>query len=90
MNFLDLNKDGKSDSKDLQIWSALLLLICGVVLLFLGFFSTPMGEIHSSVITTAAELFTFSGVLLGIDYHYSHLLHKTLANLQKEKEEETT
>nr|DAN16468.1 MAG TPA: Neurensin [Caudoviricetes sp.]DAS64139.1 MAG TPA: Neurensin [Caudoviricetes sp.]DAX54336.1 MAG TPA: Neurensin [Caudoviricetes sp.] len=90
MNFLDLNADGKTDSKDLQIWSALLLMVGGVVLLFLGFFSTPKGEIHGSVITTAAELFTFSGVLLGIDYHYSHLLHKTIADMQKKEEEEQT
>lgn len=90
MNFLDLNNDGKTDSKDLQIWLAILLLIAGVILLFLGFFSSPLGVIHFSVMSTSGELFTFASVLLGLDYHYSHLLHKTLANLQKEKEEETT
>nr|DAJ37872.1 MAG TPA: Neurensin [Caudoviricetes sp.] len=87
MNFLDLNQDGKSDAKDLQIWLAILLLIAGVVLLFLGFFTNPLGVIHFSVMSTSGELFTFASVLLGLDYHYSHLLHKTLANLQKEKEE---
>ena len=46
MNFLDLNNDGKTDSKDLQIWLAILLLIAGIVLLFLGFFTNPLGVIH--------------------------------------------
>lgn len=87
MNFLDLNKDGKSDAKDLQIWLAILLLIAGVVLLFLGFFTNPIGVIHFSVLSTSGELFTFASVLLGLDYHYSHLLAKTIANLQKEKDE---
>lgn len=90
MNFLDLNADGKTDSKDLQIWSALLLMVGGVVLLFLGFFSTPKGEIHFSVMSTSGELFTFASVLLGLDYHYSHLLHKTIADMQKKEEEEQT
>lgn len=88
MNFLDLNNDGKADIKDIQIWIAIVLLIAGVILLFLGFFSSPLGIIHYSVITTSGELFTFASVLLGIDYHYSHLLQKTIADMQKKKEEE--
>lgn len=88
MNFLDLNNDGKRDTKDLQIWSALLLMIGGVVLLFLGFFTQPQGEIHYSVATSAAELFTFSGILLGLDIRYRHLLQQTIADMQKKKEEE--
>ena len=88
MNFLDLNNDGKADTKDLQIWIGIVLLIAGVILLFLGFLSSPLGIIHYSVITTSGELFTFASVLLGIDYHYSHLLQKTIADMQKKKEEE--
>lgn len=88
MNFLDLNNDGKTDSKDLQIWLAILLLIAGIVLLFLGFFANPIGIIHFSVLSTSGELFTFASVLLGLDYHYSHLLQKTIASMQQKKEEE--
>ena len=87
MNFLDLNNDGKRDTKDGQIWIGIALLIAGVTLLFIGFFSSPLGIIHYSVITTSGELFTFASVLLGIDYHYSHLLQKTIADMQKNKEE---
>lgn len=90
MNFLDLNNDGRADSKDLQIWLAILLLIAGVVLLFLGFFTNPLGVIHFSVMSTSGELFTFASVLLGLDYHYSHLLQKTIASMQQKKEEEQT
>ena len=78
-NILDLNSDGKADAKDLQIWLAVILALSGVVLLFLA---SPMGEIHASVITTAGELFTFCGVLLGIDHHYRHLLSKTLSEMK--------
>lgn len=88
MNFLDLNADGKADSKDLQIWLAVLLLISGLALLFLSFFTNPLGIISFSVMSTSGELFTFASVLLGLDYHYSHLLQKTIATMQKKEEEE--
>lgn len=89
MNFLDLNADGKTDSKDLQIWAAILLLIAGVVLIFLGFFSPPnIGQIHTSVITTSGELFTFASCLMGLNLHYNNLLQKTIATMQKKEEEE--
>lgn len=89
MNFLDLNADGKTDSKDLQIWAAILLLISGVVLIFLGFFSPPIiGQIHTSVITTSGELFTFASCLMGLNLHYHNLLQKTIATMQKKEEEE--
>lgn len=89
MNFLDLNADGKTDSKDLQIWAAILLLISGVVLIFLGFFSPPIiGQIHTSVITTSGELFTFASCLMGLNLHYHSLLQKTIASMQNEKKEE--
>ena len=88
MNFLDLNNDGKADTKDLQLWIAIVLLIAGVTLLFLSFFTNPLGVIHFSVLSSSGELFTFASVLLGIDYHYSHLLQKTIADMQKKEEEE--
>lgn len=89
MNFLDLNADGKTDSKDLQVWAAILLLISGVVLIFLGFFSPPIiGQIHTSVITTSGELFTFASCLMGLNLHYKNLLQKTIATMQKKEEEE--
>lgn len=89
MNFLDLNADGKTDSKDLQIWAAILLLISGVVLIFLGFFSPPIiGQIHTSVMYSSGELFTFASCLMGLNLHFHNLLQKTIATMQKKEEEE--
>ena len=89
MNFLDLNNNGRADSKDLQIWAAILLLISGVVLIFLGFFSPPIiGQIHQSVMYCSGELFTFASCLMGINLHFQNLLQKTIASMQQKKEEE--
>lgn len=54
----------------LQLWLGFFLAIFGVVLLTASFFVPPMGIIHSSVLAAIGEVFTFSGALIGIDYHY--------------------
>lgn len=89
MNFLDLNKDNKFDERDIQRWSAILLLISGVVLIFLGFFSPPIiGQIHTSVMYSSGELFTFASGLMGLNLHFHSQLQKAIASMQQKKEEE--
>lgn len=54
----------------LQLIIAATLAVSGLILLFVGLFIPPMGEIHSSVLIAYGEVSTFSGSLLGVDYHY--------------------
>ncbi|MBR5573814.1 MAG: hypothetical protein IKW35_04900 [Paludibacteraceae bacterium] len=44
----------------------------GCALLACGFLAHPMGEIHHSVLIAFGEILTFSGSLIGIDYHYRY------------------
>lgn len=61
----------KEDTKrTIEFWFALLLVVAGLVLLFLGFYAVPIGEISASVLTAYGETATFAGSLLGIDYTY--------------------
>lgn len=53
-----------------QLIGAWSLVLVGSILLFLGFFSDPTGEIHPSVLTAFGEILTFAGAILGIDYRY--------------------
>ena len=55
---------------DLQLISAFVLSIGGLVLLFCGIFIDPQGEIHSSLLVAFGETATFAGALFGIDYVY--------------------
>jgi hypothetical protein len=41
-------------------------------LLACGFACPPAGEIHHSVLIAFGEILTFSGSLIGIDYHYRY------------------
>ena len=56
--------------KKLQLYLAVLLATFGMTLMVASFFVPPMGVIDSSVLVASGEVFTFSGSLLGIDYHY--------------------
>lgn len=69
----------------------------GAILTFLGFFVSPVGEIHSSVLTSLGIFLTFSGSLIGISAVYSNELHtfktevqRTIDEKHKNKEKENT
>lgn len=55
---------------DIQLVTAAVLSVGGIVLLFIGTFIAPQGEIHESLLVGFGEVATFSGALFGIDYVY--------------------
>ena len=48
----------------------MLLTAAGILLLFFGFWTAPLGEIHNSVLVAFGETATFAGALFGVDYKY--------------------
>ncbi len=54
----------------IQLITAAILAIGGLVLLFCGVYIAPQGEIHESLLVGFGEIATFSGALMGIDYTY--------------------
>ena len=54
----------------IQLITAAILAIGGLVLLFCGVDITPQGEIHESLLVGFGEVATFAGALFGIDYTY--------------------
>ena len=54
----------------IQLITAAILAIGGLVLLFCGVYSAPQGEIHESLLVGFGEVATFAGALFGIDYTY--------------------
>lgn len=74
----------------IQLWLGVFLAIVGVVLIFLGFFSEPLAEIHNSVLIAFGEVSTFSGALIGVDYKYSYQKwrDRKLNNFNEEEDDE--
>ena len=57
---------------DIQLITAAVLAIAGLILLFCGLYIDPKGEIHETVLVAYGEILTFAGSLMGIDYHYKN------------------
>lgn len=55
---------------NIQLALGILLVVAGLVLLFLGFYAVPIGEITNSVLVAYGEVSTFAGALIGVDYSY--------------------
>lgn len=55
---------------NLQLLTAILLTLSGIVLLFCGFWVNPIGKIDNSVLIAFGEVCTFAGALFGVDYSY--------------------
>ena len=54
----------------IQLITAAILAVGGLVLLFCVVYITPQGEIHESLLVGFGEVATFAGALFGIDYTY--------------------
>ena len=57
---------------NIQLLTAAVLSIGGLVLLFCGVFIEPHGQIHESLLIGFGEVATFAGALFGIDYTYKY------------------
>lgn len=54
----------------IQIIVAIILVVFGIILLIIAFIVPPAGVIDPTVLTAYGETLTFSGSLIGLDYHY--------------------
>lgn len=59
-----------------QLAAAVFLTVSGMVLIFSGFWVSPRGEIHNSVLVAFGEVSTFAGALFGVDYRYQVRIFK--------------
>ena len=57
---------------NIQLITAAVLAIGGLVLLFCGVYIAPQGEIHESLLVGFGEVATFAGALFRIDYTYKY------------------
>ena len=58
--------------RKIQLITAIVMCLFGGTLLVAGFVAPPVGEIHHSLLIAFGEILTFSGSLIGIDYHYRY------------------
>lgn len=63
----ELNENMKAN---LQLITAVVLSLGGLIMLFCGIYIDPQGQIHETLLVAFGETATFAGALFGIDYVY--------------------
>lgn len=61
-----------------RFWVGCILILVGVVLVFLGFYAKPIGEISGSVLGGTGEFLTLGGSLIGADAYVEYRIKKLL------------
>lgn len=77
----------KKTKVNLQLISAILLIIVGCGLLIAGFIVAPLGIIDGSVLTAFGETSTFAGALFGIDYTYKYKMRASQNSSENSEKE---
>ena len=72
----------KSNVKE---WSALLLIVAGIALVFVGMLVEPQGQIHESVIYIFAQILIYCGSIFGIDMYIKKSIKE---HINKKEDEE--
>lgn len=63
---------------------AVVTMLAGLALLFIGLYIPPEGEIHGSVLTAFGSICIFVASLLGISLHYANELDKFKNTVQEQ------
>lgn len=63
---------------------AVITMLSGITLLFIGLFIPPEGEIHGSVLTAFGSVCIFVASLLGISLHYENQLDSFKSDVRKQ------
>ena len=71
-----MKKDQTRTKLNIQLALGVILVIAGLVLLFCGFYTHPIGDITNNVLVAYGECSTFAGALIGVDYSYKYRVFK--------------
>ena len=84
----------KQNKESLQVWTAVVMLAVGTLLVIAGFIVPPTGEVHDSVLWFFGECLIYAGSIFGISIYVSGKIHNIRRELnlpdennKREKEE---
>ena len=78
----------RETKEDIQIWSALGMLIAGVSLSVAGFLVEPLGIIHDSVLWFFAQCLTYAGSIFGVYIYVNGCVHNALKDFTERNKED--
>lgn len=77
----------KETKEDVQIWSAIGMLLAGVGLSIAGFIVPPVGQIHDSVLWFFAQCLIYAGSIFGIGIYINGKFNNLISNMTQKKED---
>lgn len=75
----------RETKEDIQVWTAVGMLIAGVSLSVAGFLVEPLGIIHDSVLWFFAQCLIYAGSIFGVYIYVNGRIHNALKDFTKEQ-----
>lgn len=76
----------RETKEDIQVWTAVGMLIAGVGLSVAGFLVTPLGIIHDSVLWFFAQSLIYAGSIFGVSIYVTSKVNKAITNFKQREE----
>lgn len=74
----------RETKEDIQVWTAVGMLIAGVTMSFTGFFVEPLGIIHDSVLWFFAQCLVYAGSIFGVYIYVNGRVQNVLKDFMNE------
>ena len=78
----------RETKEDIQVWTAVGMLITGVAMSFIGFFVEPLGIIHDSVLWFFAQCLVYAGSIFGVYIYVNGRVHNALKDFTERNKED--
>lgn len=78
----------KETKEEVQIWTAVCMLMSGVGLSVAGFIVVPTGQIHDSVLWFFAQCLLYAGGIFGVGVYVNGKFNHLVNRLNEKKEED--
>lgn len=77
----------RETKEDIQVWTAVGMLIAGVSLSVAGFLVGPLGIIHDSVLWFFAQCLVYAGSIFGVYIYVNGRVHNALKDFTERNKE---
>lgn len=78
----------RETKEDIQVWTAVGMLIAGVSLAVAGFLVEPLGTIHDSVLWFFAQCLVYAGSIFGVYIYVNGRVHNALKDFTERNKED--
>lgn len=78
----------RETKEDIQVWTAVGMLIAGVSLSAAGFLAEPLGIIHDSVLWFFAQCLVYAGSIFGVYIYVNGRVHNALKDFTERNKED--